>query len=211
MTCILLVEDQHLVRQGLKMMIEQHEGFRVVEAENGAEAIERYEAHFIDVVLMDIRMPVMTGLEAAKRIRSSHLDSRIIMLTTFADDEYALEALKLGALGYLLKDADGERLLAAIKGALKNELTLDGQVAANVVPKLVTKTKQNEQKPRANLTEREVAITALVGEGLSNQEISETLHLSNGTVKNYISQLLTKLALRDRTQLAIYALKHDLA
>lgn len=210
MKMILLAEDQQIVRQGLKMMIEHNGPYRVLEAKNGEEAVLRYDHERVDLVLMDVRMPVMTGLEATKRIREKHPASRIVMLTTFADDEYALEALELGALGYLLKDVDVDRLLASIQGALAGEMVLDGQVAAKVVPKLVQRSSSTQKKPAPELTEREITIIRLVGEGKSNKEIAQELHLTVGTVKNYVSHLFTKLDLRDRTQLAIYALKHNL-
>lgn len=210
MKTILLAEDQQIVRQGLKMMIEQNGPYRVLEAKNGEEAVLCYDDQRVDLVLMDVRMPVMTGLEAAKRIRERYPASRIVMLTTFADDAYALEALQLGALGYLLKDVDVNRLLTSIEGALAGEMVLDGQVAAKVVPKLVQRSTPVRPKPAHDLTEREVAIIGLIGEGKNNTEIAQELHLTVGTVKNYVSHLLAKLDLRDRTQLAIYALKHDL-
>ena len=209
MKTILLAEDQQIVRQGLKMMIEQNGPYRIIEAKNGEEAVKRYDNR-VDLVLMDVRMPVMTGLEATKRIREKHPASRIVMLTTFADDAYAMEALALGALGYLLKDVDVDRLLTSIRAALAGEMVLDGQVAANVVPQLVQRSVAGQKKPALELTERELAIIRLVGEGKNNAEIAQELHLTIGTVKNYVSHLLTKLDLRDRTQIAIYALKHDL-
>lgn len=210
MKTILVAEDQQIVRQGLKMMIEQNGPYRVLEAENGEAAVLCYERERADLVLMDVRMPVMTGLEATKRIREKDPASRIVMLTTFADDAYALEALELGALGYLLKDVDVDRLMSSIQGALNGEMVLDGQVAARVVPQLVQRSSSVRKAPAHALTEREIAIIRLVGEGKNNTEIAQELHLTVGTVKNYVSHLLTKLDLRDRTQLAIYALKHDL-
>lgn len=210
MKTILVAEDQQIVRQGLKMMIEQNGPYRVLEAENGEVAVLCYERERADLVLMDVRMPVMTGLEATKRIREKDPASRIVMLTTFADDAYALEALELGALGYLLKDVDVDRLMSSIQGALNGEMVLDGQVAARVVPQLVQRSSSVRKAPAHALTEREIAIIRLVGEGKNNTEIAQELHLTVGTVKNYVSHLLTKLDLRDRTQLAIYALKHDL-
>ena len=209
MASILLVEDQVLVRQGLKMMIETDSNLEVVvEATNGQEAIEAYKNHRIDLVLMDIRMPVMTGLEATKKIREIDANARILILTTFSDDDYALEALKLGAVGYLLKDADSEKLINSIHSAMRGGMSLDEQVAASVVPKLLKSKVENDIS--IDLTEREISILRLIGEGRSNQEISQALYLTVGTVKNYVSQLLTKLDARDRTQLAIFAIRHQL-
>ncbi|MEK4564168.1 response regulator transcription factor [Alkalihalobacillus sp. FSL R5-0424] len=209
MANIMLVEDQALVRQGLKMMIETDSMLKVVaEATNGEEAIDTYRTKQVDLILMDIRMPVMTGLEATKKIREEDPLAKIVILTTFSDDEYALEALKLGAVGYILKDADSEKLIQSIHSAMRGGMSLDDQVAASVVPKLLTQTKENSLS--IDLNEREISILRLIGEGKNNQEIAGTLFLSLGTVKNYVSQLLTKVGARDRTQLAIFAIKHHL-
>lgn len=209
---VLLAEDQHLVRQGLKMIIEQDPRLKVVaEAGNGEEAVRQFEKHLIDITLMDIRMPVLSGLEAIRRIRARRPDAKILVLTTFNDDEYALKALELGACGYLLKDAEPRKLIDAIHSALGGGMILHDTVAAKVMPRLLTRPKPETRTQDLPLTPRERTIVRLVGEGLSNREIADELGLSVGTVKNHISQILQKLELRDRTQLAIYALKHDLA
>jgi DNA-binding NarL/FixJ family response regulator len=206
---ILLVEDQALVRQGLKMMIEQDEQLKVVaEAENGLEALEKMEKHMIDLVIMDIRMPVMNGLEATRKIKERWANVKVLILTTFNDYEYAVQALKDGANGFLLKTAEQQRLIQAIYSCLRGGLAIHEEVAAKMVPRLLEKSKQIQAE--IPLTPRELAITKLVGEGKTNKEIAAALHLSVGTVKNHITQILQKLELRDRTQLAIYAIKHDI-
>ncbi|GAF20859.1 LOW QUALITY PROTEIN: two-component response regulator [Bacillus sp. JCM 19047] len=205
---ILLAEDQLIVRQGLKMMLEFDGMYKTLEANNGLEAVQLTMTHHVDLILMDVRMPMMNGIEAVKEIRNTNKEVRIVMLTTFADEEYALESLKLGANGYILKDADRENLLMSIEKALKGEFILDGQVAAKVIPTLLER-KQSSRTEIPFLSEREIEITRMVGEG-SNAEISEALFLTIGTVKNYVSQLFTKLDVRDRTQLAIYAVKHNI-
>jgi DNA-binding NarL/FixJ family response regulator len=206
---ILLVEDQALVRQGLKMMIEQDEQLKVVaEAENGLEALAKMEQHIIDLVIMDIRMPVMNGLEAIRKIKERWANVKILILTTFNDDEYAVQALKDGANGFLLKTAEQQKLIQAIYSCLRGGMAIHEDVAAKMVPRLLEKSKQVQVE--IPLTPRELAITKLVGEGKTNKEIAAVLHLSVGTVKNHITQILQKLGLRDRTQLAIYAIKHDI-
>ncbi|MGY3717469.1 response regulator transcription factor [Sutcliffiella cohnii] len=207
---ILLVEDQLLVRQGLNLMIEQDEQMTVVaEAGNGKEAVELYEKHIVDVVLMDIRMPEMNGLEATKLLKKQYPNAIILILTTFEDDEYVMEALKLGAAGFLLKTADARKLRESIQTAYEGGIMIDATVAAKVVPKLFSKNKMQVQLD-PSLTSREISILKLVGEGKNNQEIADALFLSIGTVKNNITHMLQKLYLRDRTQLAIYAIKSGL-
>ena len=205
---VLLAEDQALVAQGLKLMIETDPELKVTgEARNGVEALKLCEKQWFDIAVLDIRMPEKDGLETAREIRKRWPEMKILMLTTFNDDEYALEALRLGANGYMLKDADAETLIRSIKSCLSGGLQIQGEVAAKVVPRLIHK----DEKPKNNfdLTPREIDILKLVGEGKNNKEISEELALSVGTVKNHISQLLDKLNLRDRTQLAIFAIRNN--
>jgi DNA-binding NarL/FixJ family response regulator len=206
---ILLAEDQKMVRQGLKMMIETDPELRVTgEAANGTETVALCERQAFDIVLMDIRMPEMDGLEAARKILSRWPERKVLILTTFNDDEYALEALKIGASGYMLKDADPEMLIRSIRSCLSGGLPLEEQVAAKVMPRLLRNSDSEPADP--SLTPRELDIIRKIGEGRSNREIAEELALSVGTVKNHISQILDKLDLRDRTQLAIYAIRHRL-
>jgi DNA-binding NarL/FixJ family response regulator len=206
---ILLAEDQALVRQGLKMMIETDDELCVTgEAGNGKEAIALCETHRFDLVILDIRMPEMNGLEAARIIRKRWPDRKVLMLTTFNDDEYAFEALKSGASGYMLKDAEPDQLVRSIRSCLSGGISLQDDVAAKVMPRLLKQTDAEPVDP--SITPRELEIMRRVGEGRSNREIADELGLSVGTVKNNISQILDKLALRDRTQLAIYAIRHNL-
>nr|WP_309100850.1 response regulator transcription factor [Fredinandcohnia onubensis] len=205
---VLIVEDQSIVRQGLKLMLEQDEKIRVVaEAEHGEEAIKKMEAHVIDVVLMDIRMPVMNGLEATRKIKERWPNAKILILTTFNDDEYAIQALKYGANAFLLKTSDQNTLIHAVYSCFQGGLTIHEEVAAKVMPRLLHKVEKKLELP---LSTRELDITRLVGEGKTNKEIADELFLSVGTVKNHITQVLHKLGLRDRTQLAIFAVKNDI-
>ena len=209
---ILLAEDQGIVRQGLKMMIETDAEMKVTgEAANGKEAISLCESgRMFEMVILDIRMPVMDGLEAARKIHERWPKMKILMLTTFNDDQYAIEALKSGARGYMLKDAEPDELIRAIRTCLGGGLSLEGQVAAKVVPTLMEKQEAKAIDIDPRLTNREVELIRCIGEGLNNKEISESLHLSVGTVKNHISTILDKLNLRDRTQIAIYAIRHHI-
>lgn len=206
---ILLAEDQVMVRQGLKMMIESDSEMKVIgEANNGREAIQLCEKTMFDIIILDIRMPVMDGIEAAKAIHSRWPDRKILILTTFDDDNYVLDSLKSGVSGYILKDGDTDSLLRSIRSALTGGLAIEDRVAAKVMPILLNNGEKNEPDP--TLTPREREILTCIGEGLNNGEIADRLAISVGTVKNNTSQILTKLGLRDRTQLAIYAIRHNL-
>ncbi|QNK55716.1 response regulator transcription factor [Paenibacillus sp. PAMC21692] len=206
---ILIAEDQAMVRQGLKMMMETDPEMIVTgEAGNGKEAIALCEKQAFDVAVLDIQMPEMSGLEALRSIRSRWPRCKVLMLTTFNDDEYALEAMKSGAHGYMLKDAEPEALVRSIRSCLSGGLSLQENVAAKLIPRLLGNAK--EPSVDSSITPRELAITRLVGEGRSNKEIAEELGLSVGTVKNHISGIMDKLDLRDRTQLAIYAIRHGI-
>lgn len=208
---ILLVEDQAIVRNGLKMIIEQDSKFQIVaEASNGLEALDIIERVHIDLILMDVRMPKMNGIEATKRIRSRFPKMMILILTTFDDDEYAYQTLKDGAKGFILKSSPPEKLLASIHSVLDGGLVIQEDVAAKLMPKLLQQQYSLFEKQRIPLSERELEIVKLVGEGKTNKEIANTLFLSVGTVKNHITNILNELALRDRTQIAIYAIKNGL-
>lgn len=206
---VLLAEDQVMVRQGLKAMIETDEEIRVTgEAEHGKEAIRLCEQQLFDIAILDIRMPHMDGIETAKVLHSRFPRMKLLMLTTFDDNQYVMDALNIGVNGYMLKNGDTESLIRSIRSAMRGGLSLEDQVAAKVVPALLQK--QITEPVSASLTPRERDILMLIGEGLNNKEIAERLGLSIGTVKNQISPMLEKLELRDRTQLAIYAIRHHL-
>lgn len=207
---ILLAEDQALVRQGLKLMIETDEDLKITgEASNGKEAIALCERQRFDLAVLDIRMPEMTGLEAAKIIRERWPEIIILMLTTFDDEEYVIEALKYKVSGYLLKDGEAEELIRSIKSALTGGLVIEDHVAAKVMPTLMENRSETFVTDHS-LTQRELEIIACIGEGKNNEEIASELFLSVGTIKNHISNILNKLELRDRTQIAIYALKRNI-
>lgn len=205
---ILLAEDQAMVLHGLKMMIETDPGLKVTgEAKTGKEAVQLCEQQIFDIVVMDIRMPEMDGLEATGIIRSRWPQLKVLILTTFNNDDYALKALNQGANGYMLKNAEPEHLIRSIHSCLSGGLSLEDQVAAKVMPRLL---KPEAAQPDPSLTPRELDIIRRIGLGKSNREIADELSISVGTVKNHISLALDKLELRDRTQLAIYAIRHHL-
>lgn len=209
MISILLVEDQAMVRQGLKMMIETDNELSVTgEADNGKTAIHLCSTTHYDLVILDIRMPEMDGLEAARFIRKQCPDQKILILTTFNDETYALEALKHGANGYMLKDAEPTELIRSIRSCIQGGLSIEDQVAAKVMPTLMKQQPSVAIDP--SITKRELEIMIRIGEGLSNKEIADQLYLSIGTIKNHISVILDKLELRDRTQIAIYAIRHHI-
>ncbi|MCT6923201.1 response regulator transcription factor [Metasolibacillus sp.] len=207
---ILLVEDQAIVRNGLKMILEQDEALSVVaEASNGIEALTLLEQQSIDLVLLDIHMPEMNGIEATKHIRSRFPTMKILILTTFDDEEYAYQTLKDGANGFLVKSSEPKKLIASIHSVFAGGMVLQEEVAAKLVPKLLQQTIKQEE-PSTNLTARELEIARFIGEGKTNKEIANELFLSVGTVKNHITHILNELQLRDRTQLAIYAVRNGL-
>ncbi len=206
---LLLVDDQRLMRDGLRTLLELEDDLRVVaEAADGQQALEIYPRHRPDVVLMDIRMPRLDGVEATRRILGAHPEARIIILTTFDDDEYVFEALRAGALGYLLKDVSGAELAAAIRTVAGGGALIEPSVARKVLAEFSRLPSPPAAAPSADLTAREREILALIAQGLSNRQIAARLFLAEGTVKNYVSSIFAKLGVSDRTQAALWAQKH---
>ena len=201
---IIIIDDDKLVCSALKRIVEA-EGIEVLAiGYSGEEALKLHEQHHPDIILTDIRMGGMTGVEAGKLILEKDPTAKIIFLTTFKDDEYIVKALAMGAKGYILKQ-DFESIAPALK-AVNTGQNIFGDEIVSRIPKMLTKEKQDKEK--YDLTEREFQVMELVAEGLSNKEIAAKLYLSEGTVRNYISTILEKLYLRDRTQLAIFYYKH---
>ena len=210
---VMLVDDEQLIRSGLKIMLETYPDIEVIhQAGNGREAFECCKKEVPDVVLMDIRMPVSTGIEGTKLIKEAYPEVKIVMVTTFQDTEYIVEAMQYGASGYLLKDSSYEAIYDGIKVALSGKVVMDATVSEKLVmqPKAAENTEKKADISSLGLTEREIELIRLVSQGLNNKEISESLFLSEGTVKNNISTILSKLALRDRTQLVIFAYDHHI-
>ena len=206
---ILLVDDQPLFREGLSTLLSVHPDFEVVgEAANGAEAIRLARSLLPLVVLMDLQMPVLDGVAATRRLHEEQPNCRVIVLTTFDDDELVFDGLRAGAVGYLLKDAPSEKLAEAIRVAARGETFLQPSVAAKVVAefaRLSRKTVTAANSVIEPLSEREIEILRLIAQGASNREIAGTLFLAEGTVKNHVTSILGKLEARDRTQAALKA------
>ncbi len=234
---VLIVDDQDIVRQGMDTILSHEPGIEVAgTAANGQEAITQVAALQPDVVLMDLKMPVMNGIQATRNLSEQHPHSKVLVLTTYDGDEWVFDAIKAGASGYLLKDAASEEIVAAIREASAGEVHLDPAIAGKVLAEFNRLTAGNSARAGANqrrppatrppqstaghddagpllepLTERELAILQEMVQGKSNKEIAETLFLAEGTVKNYVSAIIEKLQANDRTQAAILALKRGLA
>lgn len=199
---VLIVDDQALIREGLNLMLDLYDVVRIVgEANNGKEAIDFLEKEEVDVILMDIRMPLMDGVEATRVIKDKYPNTKIIILTTFNEDEYIFEGLKNGADGYILKDVSSKELVNIIKSVYDGDLFLHGDVARTLARAVIDK--KDSKKVFHRLTPRESEIAKLIGKGKSNKEIGEILFITEGTVKNHVTKILDKLELRDRTQLAL--------
>ena len=206
---VLIVDDHQLMREGLRTLLEMEEDILVVgEAPDGRAAVEAYLLLRPRVVLMDIRMPVMDGVEAIEQIRARDPDARVLVLTTFDEDELVRRALRAGASGYLLKDATGKQLSAAVHSISEGGAVLEPSVARKVVDafaQMPPSPAQSDEEALAELSGRERAVLGLLAQGLSNKEIAVKLYLVEGTVKNYVSVILQKLHVRDRTQAVLKA------
>lgn len=212
---VLIVDDQDILLQGLTMILEKEKNIHVVAGvKNGQEAVNKCKTDKVDVVLMDIRMPIMNGVDATKHIIEYNKNIKVIILTTFNDDEYIFDSLKYGASGYLLKDAMPKEISEAIYTVYNGGTLINPSVATKVMNRFKEISKQelaHDTIQEVNtLTSREKDICSLLAKGQNNKEISEELFLSQGTVKNHITNILSKLNLRDRTQLAIFAIKNNL-
>ncbi|WIY00106.1 response regulator transcription factor [Amycolatopsis mongoliensis] len=206
---VLLVDDQALFREALATLLATHDGIDVVgEAGNGEEALSGVASVRPDVVLMDLRMPVLDGVAATRLLRLEHPSVQVIALTTFDDDEDVFAALRAGAVGYLLKDVSSARLIEAVLAAARGESVLQPSVAAKVVARFAQLPDAPEPRPQplvVPLSEREREVLRLLADGRSNREIAAKLFLAEGTVKNHVTNLLGKLGARDRTRAALRA------
>ncbi len=206
---VLIVDDQRLMRDGLRTLLELEADIVVVgEAENGAEAVAQYERLMPDVVLMDIRMPHMNGVEATRRLCSQYSEAKILILTTFDEDTYVIEGLQAGALGYLLKDVSGDELATAVRTIASGKALIGSEVARRVLRGITVS--QNPKKQNSDdlidpLSDRELEILTLIAQGFSNPDIAKRLFLAEGTVKNYVTNILQKTGTKDRTEAAVRA------
>lgn len=206
---VLLVDDQGLIRQGLRALLELEPDLEIVgEAENGEQAINLVAEFQPDVVLLDIRMPIMDGVAATKEIQKRFPTTKILVLTTFDDDEYVSAALQNGAMGYLLKDTPSEELAVAIRAVYKGYTQLGPGIVKKLLTQFSNGTPIHSTPVPSTLTEltpREKEVLRLIATGASNREIAQELYISEGTVKNHVTNILNTLNLRDRTQAAIWA------
>lgn len=217
---IIIADDQTLMRDGLQTIVQLEDDMNVLAtAENGLEAYELVGLHQPNLILMDIRMPIMDGIECTRRIRQDYPNTLVLVLTTFAEDDYIVDALVNGACGFLLKDMPGDKLLQAIRDAMKGELMMSAPIASKLAARISslsakdkrpnkssTAAQSGKQLNGVRFTEREKTVVALMMEGMTNREIAGKLFMSEGTVKNYISTIYDKIGTNDRTQ-AVLLLK----
>lgn len=213
----MIVDDQRLMREGLKTILDLEVGIEVIQvAENGKDALEKIEINQPDVVLMDIRMPIMNGVDCTAAIKEKYPHIKVLILTTFDDDEYIIEGLRNGAEGYILKDLTSEKLISVIKDVYDGNSIIQPEIAAKIIShitgyqqssklKKVIKIKEDNVD---HLTERESDVLKLVAKGFNNREIAEALFISEGTVKNYISSIYDKIGVKERSKLILYAIEN---
>lgn len=213
MISVLVADDQAVVRGGLRMILEAQNDIEVVgEAVDGAEAIKRVRELEPDVVLMDIRMPVLDGIEATRRLSDAGTRSRVLVLTTYGLDEYVYEALKAGAAGFLVKTDSPESLVEAVRVIAAGESLLAPEIIRRLIDRFLAASPPNALPPPAlaSLTDRELEVLKHVARGLSNAEIAAALYVSDGTVKTHVARVLSKLELRDRVQVVVFAYESGL-
>jgi DNA-binding NarL/FixJ family response regulator len=208
---IILVDDHEVVRLGLKSLLERHPQFEVVgEAASARDALEQVAATQPDVVVMDIRLPGTSGIEACEQIVDNYPNTKVIMLTSYAEDEMLFSAIRAGASGYVLKQIASEELIKAIEAVGRGEALLDPAVTQRVFQEVRRAVKEEEASAFAHLSQQEKHVLLLVSEGKTNREIAKNLFLGEGTVRNYVSSILSKLGVNNRAEAAAYAVEHNL-
>jgi two-component system, NarL family, response regulator DevR len=208
---ILLVDDHEVVRLGLKSLLERHPQFEIIgEAASAREALEQVENNHPDVVVMDIRLPGTSGIEACEEITSRFPETRVLMLTSYAEDEMLFSAIRAGASGYVLKQIGGDELVRALEAVARGEALLDPAVTQRVFQEVRRAVKEEEASAFVHLSQQEKHVLLLVSEGRTNREIAKALFLGEGTVRNYVSSILSKLGVSNRAEAAAYAVEHNL-
>lgn len=208
---IIICDDQAVVRDGLELLLSLEKDFQIVGcAQDGAEALELTAQRQPDLVLMDLKMPGMNGIEATRQIRARFPHVKVLVLTTYDDDEWLFDAIRAGASGYLLKDTPREKVIEAVRGTLAGKSFVDPSVAGKLLAQVSSQQSQPASLLTEKLTGRKTDVLRLLARGLTNAEIAAQLYLSEGTVRNHISAILEKLGVTDRTQAALLALRHGL-
>lgn len=208
---VIICDDQAIIRDGLEMLLKLERDIEVAGiAQDGAEAVELVAAKSPDLILMDLKMPGLNGVEATRRIRAHHPAVKVLVLTTYDDDEWVFDAVRAGASGYLLKDTPREKLIEAIRGTVGGKAFVDPGVAGKLLEQAASQHIHPHTELTEKLTGREEEVLRLMARGLNNYEIAGQLHLSEGTVRNHVSAILTKLEAADRTQAVIIAIQHGI-
>ena len=206
---VIICDDQDIVRDGLKMLLQLEKDIQVLDiASEGSEAVEMALREKPDLVLMDLKMPIMNGVDATREIKARCPDVKVLVLTTYGTEDWVLAAINAGASGYLLKDTPREGVLSAIRGTLDGKTYVDPSVAGKILGELSSTTRKPVAFITGKLSEREIEVLQLLVNGINNEDIAKQMFLSEGTVRNYISSIVNKLGVSDRTQAAILALKH---
>lgn len=208
---IIIVDDHEVVRLGLRALLDRHPNFSVVdEAGSAKEAVQKVLQHRPEIVVMDIRLPGGNGIEACREIVAQSPETKVIMLTSFAEDDMLFEAIAAGAAGYVLKQIGGDDLVRAIESVGRGEALLDPVLTQRVFARVREAQRKDEQSAFSQLTDQEMRVMALVAEGKTNREIAQALFLGEGTVRNYVSSILSKLQLTNRAEAAAYAVQHNI-
>jgi DNA-binding NarL/FixJ family response regulator len=208
---VIICDDQDIVRDGLELLLKLEKDIEIVGiASDGAEAVELVAQKKPDLVMMDLKMPVMNGVEATRQIKTQYPTVKVLVLTTYGTDDWVFDAIRAGASGYMLKDAPREQVLSAIRGTVAGKTYLDPSVAGKVIGEISNTKKKTATALTDKLTQREIEVLQLLAKGLSNEDISKKLFLSEGTVRNHISSIVDKLGVSDRTQAAIIAIQHGM-
>jgi DNA-binding NarL/FixJ family response regulator len=206
---IIICDDQAIIREGLTMLISLEKDIEILgTASDGAEALELVEKVQPDLVLMDLKMPIMNGIEATRQIRTKFPNVKVLVLTTYSEDEWVFDAIRAGASGYLLKDTPRETVMDAIKGTFEGKTYVDPDVAGKLLNQVSSQQTQSATLLTSKLSEREIEVLRLLAKGSNNANIASKLFLSEGTIRNYISSIFEKLDVTDRTQAALIAVKH---